>query len=261
MKKVLTFGVAVALVAAAGAVMAYPSLLGPTGGANLPTAKVVNQGTLAAAYDYFMNDMDLGGGVQLEETHAIRLLYGLTESAEVGLTYNKQDVTGAGPGIDNFDNWGLNAKYNFAVEGVEFEPAVGAVYQDYSDADGTVFQLYAVGSKLFSMGEGGTSFRGSLGVNWTKVDFGAGYDVDAFRPYINLDFGFANGLTLTGEFQFKNSDIDDDPLMSLTLRYPISESFNVQLGTSNAVRGVAGGPDQCLTLGINWNYDPTLGGY
>ena len=259
MKKVLTLGLAVALVAAAGAAMAYPSLLGPTGGTNLPTAKVVKQGTLAVAYDYFANDMTVAG-LDMDATSAFRLLYGVTDKAELGITYNTQEVSlvGGGPSTD-FDNWGLNDKYNFAAEDADFEPAAGVVYQDYNDADFSVTQLYLVGSKLFRAGEGGTSFRGSLGVNWTKVNFSGAGDTDAFRPYINLDFGFSNGLTLTGELQLKDSDIDDDPLTSLVLRYPFSKGLAAQLGISNEFRGVAGGPDHSLTFGITWNYDPSFG--
>ncbi len=261
MKRILTVGVAVALVAAAGAAMAYPSLLGPTGGTNLPTAKIAKQGTLNFAYDLYANEVTWGND-KVGNTSAFRLLYGLSDKAEVGFTYNNEDYSyfdGAAWHSSSFDNWGLNAKVNFAQEGSDLEPAAGVVYQDYNDADTTVTQLYLVGSKLFRPGEGGTSFRGSLGVNWTKVDFGAGGDTDALRPYINLDFGFSNGLTLTGEYQLKNDDIDDDALMSLVLRYPISKGLNVQVGTSNAFRGIAGGPDQNLTFGVNWNYDAGYG--
>ena len=242
MKKVLVLSL-VALVIAAGAVCAYPSLLGPTGGANLPVANVAAEGQWSVAVDYFNQSSD---GV--DAAIPVRVLYGIGNNFEVGAMYTLQNTDGS----DSLDTWGINGKFLTASVLGGFNWSVGGVYENISDIDLTAFQAYLVGTRVLVEGtETSPAIRGTVGLNWTKVDYDDG-DTDAFRPFVNVDLGFKGGTNVTAEYQFKNSDIDDDALASIVIRHPFTPNWSGQIGFTNGFRGISGSDDFDLLIGVNY---------
>lgn len=253
--KSFTLGFAVILLMLAGAAFAYPSLLGPTGGANLPVAGVIGKGKIALAADYYQTSETIVNEnaqtkttSEFSNTYPMRLLYGLTENIEVGVRFDSQDletttldktVSNTSKSNSSFNTWSVFAKYLLPVEPFGFAIAPGAVYSDIADTEQTFWQLFLVGSRvLYDNSARGTVLRGSLGANYTREDSGsAAKNPSAFRGYLDLDLTLANKLNITGEYQTKDTDLDVDPLTTLVVRYPLSNVISVELGTTNAGRG------------------------
>jgi len=262
MKKLLVFGVMAGVFAIAGACWAYPSLLGPTGGANLPVASVIGQKQWSAALDYVggfsIQDQEVGGTFDFSNTIALRALYGVAPNAEVGVTYNNADIDFTDP-IEPANNQssdlsgvGLNAKYLWPDIVANMPVAAGIVYQNLGDT--TVTQLYGVGTRLFSAGSSSApAIRGTLGANWTNVKYDA--SDDAIRPFIDVDIAFASGLNITAEYQLKSSKLgDESPVSTLAARYPLNadKSLIGQIGLTNAKFGVLGTEKHTMVLGVNY---------
>jgi hypothetical protein len=236
----------VALIIAAGAAFAYPSLVGPTGGANLPVANVAAEGQWSIAVDYFNQSSD-GLGAAMP----VRVLYGIGNNFEVGAMYTFQDGD-----FVSLDVWGLNAKYLTPLTFGGFNWSVGALYEKFNDFDFSAIQGYFVGTRVLSEGtESSPAVRGTVGINWTQVD--ATFDevsekTDAFRPFLDLDVAFKGGANVTAEYQFENDDFDSKALASLVVRYPFTPNWSAQIGLSNAFRGISGGDDYDLLVGVNY---------
>ena len=99
MKKLLTLGMVTALLLAACAVYAVPTLVGPTGTFNAPSGTIACPGELDLAVAY-MGQTYSGG----DSSWPLRVLYGVGGNFEIGAAY---DVNG----IDKEGIWYLNAKY------------------------------------------------------------------------------------------------------------------------------------------------------
>ncbi|HEY3378361.1 MAG TPA: hypothetical protein VGL77_12790, partial [Armatimonadota bacterium] len=131
MKKMLSLGVVAGLLTMASAVWAYPSLLGPTGGANLPLATVVERGVAQVAVDKaFLSNQD---DSEARSDFAIRALYGVAKNTEIGVTYNDNKTTNELDEQIHSGNWGVNAKYLLPLNVVNTAFAVGGVYQKYDE--------------------------------------------------------------------------------------------------------------------------------
>ena len=233
MKKLFTLGIALAFACAA---YAYPTLTGPTGLANLPTAGIVGAGGFNVAVDYY----DMDG----EEAIPIRLLYGLNDTVELGASYWMQD------GVDAFM---LNGKWVTPLTLLDMPWALGAQYMDF-DFDGTATQLYFVGTRPLM--EDDFALNGTFGLNWTSFseEF---IDDDAIRFFVGFDATFANNLMLALEYQTKSSDLDEDALWSLLARYPFTETITGQIGYTNGLGGVIGLDDSNLFAGVNFAWGGT----
>lgn len=212
-----------------------------------------------------------------------RLLYGAAPNLEVGAVYGiqtwehsgmvtdntKNIVTGSvNPSLNN-NNWGLNAKYIIPNLFWDSTLGLGAVYEGFQDSQ-NVYQLYAVATKTLTNEKAATAVRASVGLNWTQAKFNistiqaftngtitASESSDtesAFRPYVDVDVAFANKLNLTGEYQFKNDNLDTDPIASIVARYPFTENISGEIGFSNAFRGVVGQSDQHFLVGLNYMF-------
>jgi len=217
MKTLLLLGIALALISAA---QAYPTLTGPTGLATLPTAAIAATGQLQVAADYF-NAEEWEGTV-----YPVRLLYGVNDSLEIGAAYWLNS--------DQSNAWGVNAKYLLPIKLADMPWAVGASYLNFPDWSETFTQVYFVGSKAFTEASAGMpGFNGTIGVNWTQDDWDFGTD-DAIRLYAGLEAIFANNLSVAGEFQTKNEDVDDNAIWSLVARYPFTPVLTGQVGVTNA---------------------------
>ena len=236
MKRIFALGILVVALAA-GAAFANPSLLGPTGGVNLPTADVAGLSELDIALDY--QDVNDAG---MEEAYPLRLVYGVSENTEIGFDFAKQD--------DNLDSWGLNAKFATPVTLGGFNWSGGIVYKQLNDGDEDGYGLYWVGSRLINEpAEGTPAARMSLGVSYIDADTLG----DAFRPFVAVDFEFSNGASVIAEYQFKDSELDDEAMGAIALRYPFSEGFTGQVGFTNGMRGVGGMDDYDFFVGVDFN--------
>jgi hypothetical protein len=253
---------------------AYPSLLGPTGSASLPTAAVVEQGGNALAIDAQFYDANTTG---LDNAYLLRVERGIAKNMELGFTTTLQQIDGA-PSDVNEDSFGINAKYLLVnTDGVSL--GVGGMYQNFANADNDVdylsygatatnvqsfTQWYGVLTAQFAgAGNGSPSIHGSIGVNSTHVIYDNEdtdgntwtYSQSATRPFVSLDLGFpeANGdIHLTGEYQAKDDTLPGDlePITSFVLRIPISRGGALEVGTSNVTYGVFGSGDQHMFAGL-----------
>lgn len=278
MKQLLVLGMAVALT---GAALAYPTLLGPTGGANLPVARTVEQGKIVVALNFLADgetyNFDFGSyGTETDEysnTINVAVLYGATPNLEIGATYNNQDVDwtttpaatvtqagvteGTETGNVDLSNWGVNAKYVFADVFPGTNIGVGGLYQFFDSNDMNVYQLYAAATKVFTEGgDGAPVIRGTLGVNYTAFDRDNDESNNTTRPFANVDFVFANKMNVAVEYQLKTDDtFETDDLSSIVLRYPFTDNLTAQLGYTNSFRGVAGSDGHNLLAGVSYAFD------
>jgi hypothetical protein len=76
-----------------------------------------------------------------------------------------------------------------------------------------------------------------------------------FRPFIDVDLAFANGLNITAEYQTKD-DIESKALSSLIARYPLTKQRTLlgEIGLTNAINGIAGGKSHQLVAGLNYTF-------
>lgn len=290
MKKVLTLGLTIA--ACAVAAYAYPTLAGPTGYGVLPTADVVGAGVLNIAADYYDSD---------DSTVPIRVVYGIADNFELGASYRSgdQNVFSATEfdGPDSYtesirisDMWGINGKWATGLTPLGFDWSLGAQYlqgdlnafssltlegdtfsEELDFGDYSATQLYFVGTRNFTdmfACPPDTIVRGTIGVNWTKIDADVddlfeeeigeiSFDEDAFRFFLGLDATFSNKFMLAAEYQTKDSDIEDDALYGITARYAFNEALAGQLGYTNEIGGVLGGPDGNFFVGLNYGFCTT----
>lgn len=253
----------------ASATFAYPSLLGPNGGATLPTAATTAQGQFNIAVNYQFNGetmtYEYEGITETDDVSDmlnIALLYGIAPNFEVGANYNNQSVDWTATdgydtisGDEGMSNWGLNAKYAFNDVFAGTNVAVGGVYQSFEMNDMNVWQVYGVATKAFmEAGEGATGVSGSLGLNYTSFDRDNDENNNATRLFAGLDVAFANNLSLLAEYQTKKSDFEDKAMTSIALRYPFTPSLTAQVAFTNSYRGLAGAEDNDLMLGLNYAF-------
>jgi len=252
MKKMSLLTMAIAMVTLAGSAMAYPSLMGPTGGANMPLADTVGAGKFQVAVDYVA-----AKDFPFKDAIPMRVLYGVADSVELGASFVKQDTEA--PGI-SLDSWSINGKWVTPLELGDAKLAIGGIYEKTSDINLTMTQFYLVITKpLTTDDKAPVKVRGSVGANWTKASFDFGplgsVDANKIRPFLDLDLAFGEGYNLTAEYQFKNKWFDIKPLSSLVLRKSINSNWAFQLGVSNAMLGgFAAGPRYYILGGLNYTF-------
>lgn len=238
MKKMLSLGIAVALMAmACAAYAAYPTLLGPTGNGVLPTAAVQPAGQLSAALDlYNTDDDDLGVG----NTLPLRVVYGVTPNLEIGAGYTKVSTDG-----DDITMWNVNAKYATPVNLLGFAWSAGLVYgsADIAGGDITATQLYWVGDRTIALAENTPALNVTAGVNWTQIDPDGGDTLDAFRFFGGVSAAITPKLTGSLEMQSAAGDFDEKPMGAITLRYAFTPALTAQVGYTNSFLGVIGNTD------------------
>lgn len=242
----LSFGMAVALLASATAVFAYPNLNATTGLIGVPNAYVVPSGSLVGAADgLFFDDTLLN----------VRALWGLSNKLEAGVG----GVFGNGSGLI------LNAKYRFAGTVSGFNVAAGAGYQSADVGNG--FQVYAVGTAPIINPERGMRLLGSLGVNFTDME-----DASAIRPFVGAELLLSPRTEIGGEFMLEAGDFDNS-ISSLYIRQRFTSRWAAQAGFTNA-NGFVGQDDHDFFVGAAYTlsgpattvagtveeYPPTTGG-
>lgn len=264
MKTCTALCILTALQIIAGSCWAYPSLLGPTGGANLPVADTAGLGRVEVGIDYIDNSGvtlvdDQGNPWNTGDSFSTRVLFGVSPDAEIGVTFNGQSVSNSSINNDFFDSgddasfWGVNAKYVWPHKDTDASFGVGGVFQEYSSSESTnLTQFYAVASQIIARATTSTpGIRGSLGANWTMDNNGD----STVRPFAVLDMAFAGGLHLSGEYQVKNYNFGDNaPISSAVARFPLDRRHTLvaDIGLTNAYQGIYGDQHHHFFIGANF---------
>lgn len=244
-------------------VWATPALIGFTGTSNLPTADVATPQTASIALD--LQDNNAG------TTKSWRLIYGLSECAEVGMAFVDTQRT----------TWAGTLKYRFGVK-EECATAVGALVASTSELTinippvitptfvgatrftgppppttvilpgTTTYQLYAVHTRqLLAQTSQQPAVTGSLGGNWTAMK-SSDTDISKFHAMASLEI--RKGRTaFVADYQTAADDMDHRPMSSIALRYALSNRVNTELGFSNAL-GVLGGNVSRLFGGVSYQF-------
>ncbi|MEN6645302.1 MAG: hypothetical protein ABFE08_22910 [Armatimonadia bacterium] len=214
------------------------TLFGGSGGAVLPTADLLGKKLFDVSLDWLNTDDD--------STVPLRVLYGATDNLEVGGMWSFNNAS---------DVWGLNAKLGTRfLSGAGAGTAVGIMYDKARDIDTKGWQVYAVHTRqLANLSR--TPIRGSLGVNWTRLDFFDDNE-DAFRIFGSLEGTLSNGLELGVELQSASGDLgDEDPLSSIYGRYRYDDRWTIQAGFTNAAPGgLFAGDDHNLFIGASYAF-------
>ena len=226
------------MLASAGSVMAYSSAMGPTGGAGLPNADVVDQDKCEIAHD--IQNRNYPDGMSLSQDNT-RLLYGAAKNTEVGILYASLNESSNLYNITHYTR-GINAKKCFG-EKSSFKTAIGIAFSYRSPdiyGDESTYRnshIYGVASHVFHIAPDKVELTGSLGIDYSGThctEMGVvSYNATDIRSYIIADFAFHGGATLTAECYLKKINKYLPNLTSLVLHYPITRNFSLKLGTIN----------------------------
>lgn len=269
MRKLLSLGIVVGLLATACAAYAYPSLAGWTGTGVLPTAAVAPAGQFQVAADFY-NAEDTVGQIPADSAFPIRLLYGLGSRVEFGAGFTFQQAA------DNDANtWNVNAKWLTPLTPLGFDWSLGARYAstDLSilDVTANTTNVYFVGTRNFSGNDdmddttNMPGINGTVGVNWTSLS-GDVTDEDGFRVFGGLELMF-NKFSLSADVQSELDEFDTNALYSIAARYPFGRTIAAQVGYTNAdATGINGSDNSNIFAGLKFAFggpstdDETYGG-
>lgn len=213
----ITLFVALAL-ALTSLAWAYPTMLGPTGHAFLPSADTVPDGQVQVAADIF--------GQEQDSAYLFRATYGVNDRLEVGALY----------WLDEFENaWGVNAKYRTGTHVADVPLAVGVQHLQLISWHEDITQVYVAGTKTLREAEGKMpAVRGTLGANYTHYKLWNGSAQIAPRLYGGVDLNFSSGLSVSGEYQTADGDFSENALWSWVARYPVGKALHVEAGITTA---------------------------
>jgi hypothetical protein len=267
MRSWLPLALAGALLAACGAsAFAIPSAAGPTGIVMLPTARIapVDQWQTAIGYRSFHVET---GSISMYETQdidmslwSLNFLKGVSSDVELWVTYTR-----ATDGEDS-NVWEFGGKYRFhgkfmpkggfwngldASVGLSIGRWVDALWVDtagmYGDtvyfSDTEILRSYFVLTKqLVPTYEGEwewsppphTRVDGTLGLLYLELNPDFGDSSTLLQWFFGVEVLFRNGIAFATEYRSKDSDLEDDPLFSVLLRYPVDRQIDLEFGLANA---------------------------
>ena len=254
MRKLLTCCIGIAAIATATVAHAYPTLVGPTGAGNLPTAAVAPAGQLDIAADF---DNTKNSGLGIKNAYPVRVLYGITRDWEIGGGYRFNKVNDV-----DANTWNANVKYIVPLSLAGFTWSLGGLYARTQQTalpftatkDITGEQAYIVGDYTFPLGKS-TTLTGTVGVNWTRIDTGAN-KASQFRYYGAANLGLTKQISLVADVQSKNTSLGDaTSLFSAALRYAPSSTISGEAGISNgALNGLLAEPRGRFFAGVNFTF-------
>lgn len=228
----------------AGPAVEAATLIGPTGGAFLPTVDVLDKNVAEVAADFYDTEGD--------STVPVRALAGIGLGTEIGAIYEFNSTSNV---------WGANFKYIYPL--FNNQPfSLGGLYLDANDADARAWQGYLVHTHTFTKPEAAQTVRATLGVNWTKVDFGGCEDSESeFRFFGGADVTPFEGFTIGAEVQSASGDLGDSkPLSSVFARYRINDRLRAEVGyTNGSPLGVLAAEDHRVFAGLSYAFGS--GGY
>lgn len=264
---------------------AYPTLTGPTGTGALPTADTAGPGIIQVAADYFITDSG---------NFPLRVVAGIGCPFEIGALYiagersidSRTRIIGDPIVVDELqqeDLLGAHAKSQLPWQLFGGNLALGAQYYrgdliaSYLDndvirrrdaiGDLTATQAYLVLTRPFSACDEIAIIRGSLGVNWTRIEQNVdeaylptfsifdGTD-DALRVFLSVDVNVIDLVEVAVDVQSKAGDLETDALYSIVARYAFSPQVTGQIGFTNAA-GVLGTSSTDLFVGAAYTFGGT----
>lgn len=229
MSKALACGMALIVLALAGAAYAYPTLSGPSGLMIIPTGTISPSGVeMAADWQSLPNN-----GYSIP----VRALMSVGNALEAGLVYDHLNANAP-------ENRILGGNLKFV--GFNFlggKSALGAQYlrgRDQSDNETDYYQGYFAWTSNFDMEDDDYSNMAlTLGANWTTarpVDVVDSTDKSGVRYFAGLTVYLTDDLQLMGEFQSKNTQIGDQAATtSYGLRYRFNDEVSGQVGFTNSL--------------------------
>jgi len=230
MKKILTLGMVAALLAFACAAHAYPTLAGPTGLIQAPTAMVVAPGSFDLAVDY---DASKNKETFENDSYPLRAQFGVGGGLEIGGGYDVSAFDGKG-------FWNVNAKYQLPYSFCGMTTAVGALYGEARDipvwGGGTTeikaTQVYFAGTNHFDCI---IPLSVTLGVNWTQLE--ENNKQSGVRAQIGVEAKVFQDLALVGDIQSsaKNMNPYQKNLWSAGARYAFTPELKAEAGVTNGL--------------------------
>lgn len=240
------------------------SLLGPTGGGQLPTAGTVGADNMSLFLGR-VNEAEDFVDAEIGDVTAVRSLYGINDRIELGGGFDFQSLHLLGISAEptEFTNWNaatVNGKVVLPAKPVGFDLAAGFVFYRFSQSEENFSQLYLVGTKQFAGGdEGKMKIFGSVGASYNdytaeSTDDTTGYSKSFVRGFANVTAAWPK-FSLTAEYATKVDD-EDDALTALTARYMINEQYSVEIGTTNGTAaGLMTTDDHNVFFGISSTFN------
>lgn len=244
---------AVLLAAGAASALAIPSVAGPTGIVNLPTANTAPANEVQFGVGYRSIEMYTDVDVSL---WSFQVLKGVADDAELWVGYQR-----ASNGEDT-DVWEFGGKY---LIGEDLFPrtgflggtkiAIGASMGRWTDAIGMyaddpliptdveTLRSYLVATKQIIPTYGGewewgefpgTRIFGTAGLMYLRVSPGLGETDSLIEPFFGVEIMGTRNLTLALEYRLKDSDLEDDSVFSVLFRRPFGDSTIGEVGLTNA---------------------------
>jgi hypothetical protein len=231
MKKLLSLGIATALLAVAGAAFAFPTIQGPTGGFDVPNADVA-KGWIVA--------IDEEGGLNSPIPQA-RLLYGVIPALEIGAVYGKPQT--------EFRDWGLNAKYKLPNLVPDLKWAVGVEYlknEGSSSPQDSTVSGYLAGSYPLAFLDN-TTLIVALSVDDNQPS--GGDAKTKLSPQIGLEKTFSSSLTAGVEGVFNKAGHTDN-YYNIYANLPLNNDLTLRA----ALNGINDQDQQGTTLDLGLAY-------
>ncbi len=248
-----------ALLAAGGAsALAIPSVGGPTGIVMLPTAKIapVREWQTAVGYRSFRTEFMYAAEDVDMSLWSFNFLKGVASDAELWAAFTR-----ASNGEDT-DIWEYGGKYLLSERLLprsgflaDTDISIGASLARWADAltstddvlpfftDIETLRGYFVVTRQLVPGgveeweweaAPPTRIIGTAGFLYLRIDPDFGDSETVLRPFVGVEIVARNNLTLAFEYRAKDSELEDDPLFSTLLRYPIDRSTSLEVGLTNA---------------------------
>lgn len=210
---IILVSAAILFIAFCGIASAEPSIWGPTGLLNIPTADIATPESAWISGNYIDYSSDA-----LDDTiWTYCLLGGISENMELGIAgYYHSDAD---------DGFGINAKYALLLEDDEM-PGVSLGF-NYMDSGDQITQVYLVASRYFQTDdlslEDAVGIHGGIG--WLDSDL---YE-DDYSYWGGIDFNLDEQILGIAEYVSVYGPEDNDAL-SFGVRYLANEQWSAQAG-------------------------------
>jgi len=220
MKAKAALWVLLAVCASAGAVLAHPSLGGPTGLVALPTAEALSLGQVEGALDAASGDD--------ANIFPARVTAGLGGGSEVwGLWANVSD------GAEKITGYGGKIPITrLPLVGLSIAGGIGFYRESNGGVD--VRNLYLVATQDLPKA------KAHLGLMAIRVEQ-AGGSSDAIRPFAGFNMSVGKRMTLAVEARRRWDAFDKKNLLSAVVRWPFMKLLTAEVGVTNGgYLGMAG---------------------
>lgn len=264
-------GLVVLLCSISCAVLAVPSLSGPTGLVVLPNADIASRGTLDLGLNYQSGQGSDSFIAGLNPSAGLRMLYGISGKCEIGAGFVNQTMDEMLMGLladvppelpDYYDsvrvnNWTVDAKYRLPFSYGGFAWAVGGIHQRFTRDISFSWQksvVYLAGTKAIDCPcSNGIKARGTVGLNYMRgklgdYDWAMGETTTRYCPSVGIEANLPKKVTLIGEYMLTPGA----DMTSIALRVPTSVNTSLQLGLTNSLDGFDTSAHHTVMLGLNY---------